>query len=87
MTKSQTKQVPFIFNRGGYYYFGRRVPTDLGEHYVYPRVLQSLKTKTPQWTCRLLCRPKCSFKPLFARKRPGFSSPMLSAAYADCRSH
>jgi len=47
MTKLQTKQVPFTFNRGGYYYFSRRVPTDLVEHYVYPRVVQSLKTKTP----------------------------------------
>ena len=35
----------------------------------------------------LSCRPKCSFKPPFARRRPGFSNPMLSAFDADCRSH
>ena len=34
-----------------------------------------------------LCRPKCSFKPLFFRRRPDFSSPMLSAVDVDCRSH
>ena len=34
-----------------------------------------------------LCRPKCSFRPLSVRRRPGFSSPVLSAAAADCRSH
>ena len=34
-----------------------------------------------------LCRPECSFKPLSVRMRPGFSSPKLSAACADCRSH
>jgi len=32
------------------------------------------------------CRPKCSFRPLSVRKRPGFSSPELSAFFADCRS-
>ena len=34
-----------------------------------------------------LCRPKCSFKPLFFRRRPGFSSPMQNAVGVDCRSH
>ncbi|UWQ53035.1 ATP-binding protein [Leisingera caerulea] len=33
------------------------------------------------------CRSKCSFRPLSVRMRRGFSSPMLSAAVADCRSH
>jgi len=33
----------------------------------------------------LLCRPKCSFKPPSVRMRPGFSSPVLSAVDADCR--
>ena len=45
MIKMQTKRVPFTFNRDGYYYFSRRVPSDLVEHYVYPRVVQSLRTK------------------------------------------
>ena len=35
----------------------------------------------------VLCRPKCSFRPLSFRMRPGFSSPMLSAAVGGCRSH
>ncbi|QIE41455.1 hypothetical protein G5B39_05480 [Rhodobacteraceae bacterium SC52] len=35
----------------------------------------------------LLCRPKCSFRPLSVRRRPGFSSPVLSGGDADCRSH
>jgi uncharacterized protein (TIGR02453 family) len=34
-----------------------------------------------------LCRPRCSFKPLSVRRRPGFSRPMLSAVDVDCRSH
>ena len=33
-----------------------------------------------------LCRSKCSFRPLFVRKRRGFSSPMLNAVDVDCRS-
>ena len=40
----QTKRVPYTFNRGGYYYFSRRVPTDLLRHYSYPRVVQGLRT-------------------------------------------
>ncbi len=34
----------------------------------------------------LLCRPKCSFKPLPVRRRRGFSIPVLSVGDADCRS-
>ena len=34
----------------------------------------------------LLFRPKCSFKPPSVRKRPGFSSLVLSVGGADCRS-
>ena len=33
------------------------------------------------------CRPKCSFRPLSVRRRQGFSSPKMSVAVADCRSH
>jgi len=40
----QTKRVPYTFNRGGYYYCSRRVPTDLLSHYSYPRVVQGLRT-------------------------------------------
>ncbi len=33
------------------------------------------------------CRSKCWFKPPSVRKRPGFSSPVLSGGGADCRSY
>ena len=42
----QTKRVPYTFNRSGYYYFSRRVPSDLLNHYSYPRVVQGLRTKS-----------------------------------------
>ena len=42
----QAKRVPYTFNRGGYYYFSRRVPSDLLNHYSYPRVVQGLRTKS-----------------------------------------
>lgn len=45
LTKMQTKRVPFTFNRGGYFYFSRRVPSDLVEHYRYPRIVQALNTQ------------------------------------------
>ena len=44
LTKMQTKRVPYTFNRGDYYYFSRRVPTDLLSHYSYTRVVQGLRT-------------------------------------------
>ena len=40
-----TKKVPYTFNRNGYYYFTRRVPTDLQKHYLCPRIVQGLNTK------------------------------------------
>ena len=42
-----TKRVPYTFNRGGYYYFTRRVPVDLLPHYRCPRIVQGLATKSP----------------------------------------
>ena len=41
----QTKRVPYTFNRSGYYYFARRVPSDLKQHYLCPRIVQGLNTK------------------------------------------
>ncbi len=41
-----TKRVPFAFNRRGYYYFTRRVPTDLQQYYNYPRIVQGLLTRS-----------------------------------------
>ena len=48
LTKLLTKKVPYTFNRDGYYYFSRRVPADLLEHYSYPRIVQALKTQSAQ---------------------------------------
>ena len=47
LTKMQTKRVPYTFNRGGYYYFSRRVPSDLIGHYSHPRVMQGLRARFP----------------------------------------
>jgi len=47
LTIMQTKRVRYTFNRGGYYYFTRRVPTDLQQHYLCPRIVQGLNTKCP----------------------------------------
>ena len=46
LTRLLTRKVPFTFNRAGYYYFSRRVPADLMQHYSYPRIVQGLKTKS-----------------------------------------
>ena len=43
-----TKSIPYTFVRGGYFYFSRRVPADLRQHYSYPRVVQGLRTASPQ---------------------------------------
>ena len=40
--------MPYTFVRGGYYYFTRRVPADLRQHYRYPRIVQGLRTTSPQ---------------------------------------
>ena len=45
LTSMLTKRVPYTFNRSGYYYFTRRVPTDLQKHYLCPRIVQGLNTK------------------------------------------
>ena len=45
LTIMLTKRVRYTFNRGGYYYFTRRVPTDLQQHYLCPRIVQGLNTK------------------------------------------
>ena len=43
-----TKSIPYTFIRGGYFYFSRRVPTDLRSHYSYHRVVQGLHISSPQ---------------------------------------
>ena len=41
-----TKSIPYTFVRGGYFYFSRRVPADLRQHYSYHRVVQGLHTSS-----------------------------------------
>ncbi len=43
-----TKNIPHTFVRNGYYYFSRRVPSDLRDHYSYHRIVQGLRTTSPQ---------------------------------------
>ena len=43
----QTKRVRYTYNREGYFYFSRRVPDDLLQHYDCRRIVQSLRTKQP----------------------------------------
>ncbi|MDB9764907.1 tyrosine-type recombinase/integrase [Planktomarina temperata] len=43
-----TKSIPHTFIRNGYYYFSRRVPADLQGHYSYHRIVQGLRTTSPQ---------------------------------------
>ena len=50
LTNMLTKRVPYTFNRSGYYYFTRRVPTDLQKHYLCPRIVQGLNTKCSSTT-------------------------------------
>ncbi len=42
----QTERAPYTFNRSGYYYFSRRVPSDLLNHYSNLRVVQGLRTRS-----------------------------------------
>lgn len=44
-TKNQ-RIVPFTFIRQKIYYFSKRVPADLTHHYRYPRIVQSLRTRS-----------------------------------------
>ena len=48
LTKLLTKKVLFTFNRDGYYYFSRRIPADLIQHYSYPRIVKGLRTRSAQ---------------------------------------
>ena len=43
-----TKSIPHTFIRNGYYYFSKRVPADLQGHYSYHRIVQGLRTTSPQ---------------------------------------
>ena len=49
MTKQLTKlgSRTFTFRKGGVFYYSRRVPSDLRNHYSKPRIVQSLRTRSP----------------------------------------
>ena len=42
------QSVPFSFNKRGFFYFTRRIPSDLKYHYRTARVTYSLRTKSPR---------------------------------------
>lgn len=42
----ETKTAAFTFVKNGIYYFSRRVPRDLSEHYLSPRISYSLRTRS-----------------------------------------
>ena len=46
LTGLLTKRVPYTFTRYGYFYYSRRVPADLDQHYSCPRIVQALHTKS-----------------------------------------
>ena len=48
LTKLLTKTIPHTFVRNGYYYFSRRVPSDLRDHYSYHRIVRGLRTTSAQ---------------------------------------
>jgi hypothetical protein len=37
----------FTYRKGGVFYYSRRVPSDLRNHYSKPRIVQSLRTRSP----------------------------------------
>ena len=43
-----TNSTPYTFVRGGYFYYSRRVPSDLTGHYSYPRIVKALRTRSTQ---------------------------------------
>ena len=43
-----TNSIPYTFVRDGYFYYSRRVPADLLDHYTYPRIVKALGTSSVQ---------------------------------------
>ena len=41
-----TKSNSYTFQKGGIWYFSRRIPTDLRQHYRTGRIAYSLRTKS-----------------------------------------
>ena len=64
---------------------------------IYGKAAERQNLRVPRWCfahdgadhengpVAVWCRSKCSFKLLSARRRPGFSSPVLSVSDADYR--
>ena len=42
---AETNLVPYAFVKDGVFYFSRRVPSDLSQHYLSSRIQYSLRTK------------------------------------------
>ena len=42
----ETNSAPYVFVKRGIYYFSRRVPTDLNDHYKAKRIIYSLRTQS-----------------------------------------
>ena len=68
-------------------YKRHRFPPHIIAHvgWLYIRFNLSLREVEEIGPVALLCRSKCSFKPLPVRKRRGFSNPVLSDSGVDCR--
>ncbi|WP_254441748.1 DUF6538 domain-containing protein [Ruegeria sp. HKCCA0370] len=45
---SETISRPFTFIKDGVFYFSRRIPKELRNHYTSPRITYSLRTKSPK---------------------------------------
>lgn len=45
---SETISRPFTFVKDGVFYFSRRIPKELKSHYTSPRIVYSLRTKSPK---------------------------------------
>ncbi len=46
LTRLLTKKVPYTFNRAGYYYFSRAVPSDLQHRFNKRKIEVSLRAKS-----------------------------------------
>lgn len=68
-TKLQTKKLHHTFVRDGRFYFSRRVPSDLMDHYKVPRIVRALGTSSP----------------IEARKLVTVASAQLEAYWANIR--
>ena len=54
---SETISRPFTFVKDGVFYFSRRIPKELRDHYTSPRIAYSLKTKSPMDLSRICAAP------------------------------